>query len=83
LTSTLVINIGKGDQFKSGFVDINPNSKIPALLDKEGPDGKPIHLFESGSIVQYLAEKYHKFIPSDARLRAEVTNWIFWQVNML
>jgi GST-like protein len=75
-----VINIGKGDQFTSGFVDVNPNSKIPALMDKDGPDGNPLNLFESGSIALYLAEKYHQFIPLDPRLRAEVMNWVFWQM---
>ncbi len=76
-----MINIGKGEQFTSGFVGVNPNSKIPALLDKEGPDGKPINLFESASIALYLAEKYNRFIPSDARLRAELFNWVFWQMG--
>lgn len=78
-----VINIGKGEQFTSGFVEINPNSKIPALVDKEGPDGKSINLFESASIALYLAEKYNKFIPADPRLRAEMFNWIFWQMGGL
>jgi len=76
-----VINIGKGDQFTSGFVAVNPNSKIPALVDRDGPGGQPIELFESGSINLYLAEKYNQFIPSDLRLRAEVLNWIFWQMG--
>ncbi|KNC75048.1 hypothetical protein SARC_12418 [Sphaeroforma arctica JP610] len=74
------IDISKGEQFHKGFVDINPNSKIPCMLDGEGPDGKPIHLFESASIVLYLAEKYNMFLPSDPRLKAEVMNWIFWQM---
>jgi len=69
-----------GDQFTSGFVDVNPNSKIPAAIDKEGPGG-PIHLFESASIMLYLAEKYNRFIPTDKRLRTEVMNWLFWQVG--
>lgn len=76
-----VINIGKGDQFTSGFVAVNPNSKIPAAVDKEGPDGKPIHLFESASIVQYFAEKHNKFIPTDPRARTECFNWIYWQMG--
>jgi len=75
------INIGKGDQFTSGFVGVNPNSKIPAAVDRDGPGGSPINLFESGSIVLYLAEKYQRFIPSDPRLRAEVMNWVFWQMG--
>ncbi|KAH9188179.1 hypothetical protein AeNC1_009840 [Aphanomyces euteiches] len=74
------INISVGDQFKSGFVNVNPNSKIPALLDQEGPDGAPIHLFESASIALYLAEKYNRFLPSSPRLKAEVMNWVFWQM---
>ncbi|KAJ1406630.1 glutathione S-transferase-like protein [Ochromonadaceae sp. CCMP2298] len=75
------INIGKGEQFSSGFTALNPNGKIPALMDKEGPDGQPISLFESGSIVMYLAEKYKRFIPENPRLRAEVLNWVFWQMG--
>lgn len=75
------IVIGKGDQFNSGFVEVNPNSKIPALLDKQGPDGKPISVFESASIVLYLAEKFHRFMPADIRLKTECMNWIFWQMG--
>ncbi len=75
-----VINIGKGEQFTSGFVEVNPNSKIPAAVDFDTTDGKPIYLFESGSIVLYLADKYKRFIPEDFRLRTEVMNWVFWQV---
>jgi len=70
-----------GDQFTSGFVGVNPNSKIPAAIDKEGPGGTPIHLFESGSILLYLAEKHNRFLPTDKRLRQEVLNWLFWQVG--
>jgi len=70
-----------GAQFTSGFTAVNPNSKIPAAVDKEGPDGNPINLFESGSILLYLADKYNRFIPSDKRLRQEVLNWLFWQVG--
>jgi len=70
-----------GEQFGSGFVGVNPNSKIPAALDKEGPDGKgPLQLFESGSIVVYLAEKYKKFYSNDLRKRTEILNWVFWQM---
>lgn len=75
-----VINLLKEEQFTSGFVAINPNSKIPALVDKEGPDGAPIHLFESASIMIYLAEKYGRFLPADTRLKAETMNWLFWQM---
>eukprot|EP01035_Chromulina_nebulosa_P017637 gene17637-23215_t len=76
-----VINIGKGEQFTSGFVAVNPNSKIPAAVDKDGPNGQRVNLFESGSILLYLAEKYNRFIPSDPLLRAQVINWLFWQVG--
>lgn len=76
-----VINIGKGDQFTSGFVKVNPNSKIPACVDKEGPNGSPINLFESASIVQYFAEKHGKFIPTDPAKRQECFNWVYWQMG--
>eukprot|EP01010_Urceolus_cornutus_P000875 NODE_1381_length_941_cov_341.170404_g1064_i0.p1 GENE.NODE_1381_length_941_cov_341.170404_g1064_i0~~NODE_1381_length_941_cov_341.170404_g1064_i0.p1 ORF type:complete len:290 (-),score=96.41 NODE_1381_length_941_cov_341.170404_g1064_i0:70-885(-) len=74
------INIMDLDQFKSGFVDINPNSKIPALLDYS-VEGAPQRVFESGSIMFYLAEKYGKFIPKDPRQRTECMNWLFWQMG--
>jgi GST-like protein len=73
------INIMQGDQFTSGFVDVNPNSKIPALLDYV--DEKPIRVFESVSILIYLAEKYQKFIPTNPRLKVEMMNWLIWQVG--
>lgn len=69
-----------GDQFSSGFTAINPNSKIPAAVDYDGPDGKEIHLSESASIVVYLAKKYNRFIPTDSAEQIEVMNWIFWQM---
>lgn len=72
------IDIMNGDQFGSGFVDINPNSKIPALLDNSA--NPPIKLFESGAILLYLAEKFQKFIPTDTAKRAECLNWLFWQM---
>eukprot|EP00798_Chlamydomonas_sp_ICE-L_P023169 gene23169-30377_t len=75
------ISIGSGDQFTSGFVRVNPNSKIPALVDKQGQGG-PMNVFESGSINLYLCEKYKKFIPSDIRLKTEVMSWSFWQDGM-
>ncbi len=68
-----------GDQFGSGFVAINPNSKIPALLDRSGP--KPIRLFESGAILLYLAEKFGAFLPMEAAERAECFSWLFWQMG--
>jgi GST-like protein len=74
-----LINIGEGDQFSSGFVEINPNSKIPALLDKN--NGNPIHVFESGSILVYLAEKFGKFLPEDPAKKTRVMNWLFWQMG--
>jgi len=74
-----LINIGEGDQFTSGFVDINPNSKIPALFDRSGP--KPIRVFESGSILVHLAEKFGEFLPESGPERTEVMNWLFWQMG--
>lgn len=71
-----IINIGEGDQFSSGFVDINPNSKIPALVDSS--EHTPIKVFESGSILQYLAEKFDKFLPQNAQQKVPVLNWLFW-----
>ncbi|WP_028766321.1 glutathione-dependent disulfide-bond oxidoreductase [Shewanella fidelis] len=70
------INIGEGDQFGSGFVDINPNSKIPALLDNS--TNKPIRVFESGNILLYLAEKFGHFLPIEISAKTEVMNWLFW-----
>ena len=74
-----LIDIGEGDQFSSGFIDINPNSKIPALMDRSGTE--PIRVFESGSILVYLAEKFGHFIPSTTAGRAECMNWLFWQMG--
>ena len=74
-----LINIRDGDQFGSGFVAINPNSKIPALLDRSGPE--PIRLFESGAIMLHLAEKFGAFIPADAKGRAECLSWLMWQMG--
>jgi len=72
-----LVDIGKGDQFGSGFVGVNPNSKIPALIDH----GSGIRLFESGSILLYLAEKFGALLPADAAGRAETMNWLFWQMG--
>jgi len=74
-----LINIGKGQQFSSGFVEINPNSKIPALLDTS--IDPHIRVFESGAIMVYLAEKFGEFIPSEPSLRAECMSWLFWQMG--
>jgi GST-like protein len=74
------IDIGEGDQFGSGFVELNPNSKIPALLDRSNPD-KPQRVFESGSILVYLAEKFDAFLPKDPARRTEALSWLFWQMG--
>ncbi|WP_397420283.1 glutathione-dependent disulfide-bond oxidoreductase [Phenylobacterium sp.] len=74
-----LINIGAGDQFGSGFVDINPNSKIPALLDRSGPT--PIRVFESGAILIHLAEKFGEFLPTEPAARAECLSWLMWQMG--
>lgn len=74
-----LINIGEGDQFSSGFVEINPNSKIPALLDRSGD--KPVRVFESGAILLHLAEKFGAFLPTDPAKRTEALNWLFWQMG--
>ncbi|QEL10483.1 glutathione-dependent disulfide-bond oxidoreductase [Kushneria phosphatilytica] len=74
-----LVNIGEGEQFGSGFVEINPNSKIPAMVDHSGD--KPIRVFESGSILLYLAEKFGAFLPTDIATRTETLNWLFWQMG--
>ena len=74
-----LIRIGEGDQFGSGFVDVNPNSKIPALMDRSGPT--PIRVFESGAILMYLAEKFGAFLPTEPAARAECLSWLFWQMG--
>ena len=74
-----LIRIGEGDQFGSGFVAVNPNSKIPALLDRSA--AQPIRVFESGAILLYLAEKFGAFVPGEPAARAECLSWLFWQVG--
>jgi GSH-dependent disulfide-bond oxidoreductase len=74
-----LIQIGDGDQFGSGFVEVNPNSKIPALVDRSGPE--PIRVFESGAILVYLAEKFGEFLPRSGAARAETLSWLFWQMG--
>ena len=74
-----LIKIGDGDQFGSGFVEVNPNSKIPALMDRSGPT--PVRVFESGSILVYLAEKFRALLPSEQPARAECLSWLFWQMG--
>jgi GSH-dependent disulfide-bond oxidoreductase len=77
----LPINIGAGDQFKPEFLKISPNNKIPAITDPQGPDGKPISLFESGAILVYLAAKTGKFMPRSDRARYEVLDWLMFQMG--
>ena len=74
-----LIRIGEGDQFSSGFVAINPNSKIPALVDRSGP--KPIRIFETGAILMHLAEKFGELLPTEPAARAECLSWLFWQMG--
>ncbi len=77
------VNIGKGDQFKPDFLKIAPNNRMPAIVDPNGPGGKPISVFESGAILQYLGRKTGKFYPRDERKRVEVDEWLFWQMGGL
>ena len=74
-----LIRINEGDQFSSGFVEVNPNSKIPALMDRSGPE--PVRVFESGAILVYLAEKFGAFLPTGGAARAECLSWLFWQMG--
>lgn len=75
------VNIGEGDQFKPEFLKIAPNNRMPAIVDPDGPDGKPISVFESGAILQYLGRKTGQFYPSDERKRVEVEEWLMWQMG--
>ncbi|HEY4637653.1 MAG TPA: glutathione binding-like protein, partial [Burkholderiales bacterium] len=75
------INIGKGEQFTPEFLALNPNNRIPAIVDSEGPDGKPLPLFESGAILIYLAEKTGKFMPRDPRTRLICLQWLMFQMG--
>lgn len=77
------LNIGAGDQFDPAFLAINPNGRMPAIVDPDGPDGEPLSIFESGAILQYLAVKSGQFYPQDPRGKAEVDQWLFWQVGGL
>jgi GST-like protein len=74
-----LVRIRDGHQFGSGFVEVNPNSKIPALMDRSG--AQPVRVFESGAILMYLAEKFGAFMPTDAAQRAECLSWLFWQMG--
>ena len=78
--NVIPINIGKGDQFKPEFLKVSPNNKIPAIVDHDGPGGKPIPLFESGAILIYLAEKSGKLMPKEARGRYNVLEWLMFQM---
>src|SRR5215470_13420936 len=81
--TVIPVNISAGDQFRPEFLAISPNNRMPAIVDPEGPGGRPISVFESGAILQYLARKTGKFYPRDERKRAEVEQWLFWQVANL
>ncbi len=76
-----LVNIGKGDQFKPDFLRISPNNRMPAIVDPEGPDGRPISVFELGAILQYLGRKSGKFYGATERERVEIEQWLFWQVG--
>jgi GSH-dependent disulfide-bond oxidoreductase len=75
------VNILRGEQFKPGFLKINPNNKIPAIVDRDGPGGKPFPIFESGAILQYLAEKTGQYMPREMRARYVVMQWLMFQVG--
>ena len=77
------VNIGKGEQFAPAFLKISPNNRMPAIVDPDGPGGKPISVFESGAILQYLGRKTGKFYPADERKRVAVDEWLFWQMGGL
>jgi hypothetical protein len=77
------LDISKGDQFKPEFLAISPNNRMPAIVDPDGPGGRPISIFESGAILQYLGRKTGKFYPKDERSRVEVEQWLFWQMANL
>lgn len=77
------VDIGRGRQFDPAFLAISPNNKVPAITDPEGPDGKPISMFESGAILQYLGDKTGLFYPEDRRARTNINQWLFWQVGSL
>jgi len=77
------VNIARGDQFKPRFLTISPNNRIPAIVDPDGPGGRPISIFESGAILQYLGRKTGKFYPTSERARVEVDQWLFWQMANL
>src|SRR6185295_8603010 len=77
------VNINKGEQFAPAFLKISPNNRIPAIVDSDGPGGRPISVFESGAILQYLGRKFGRFYPKDERARVQVEEWLFWQMGGL
>ena len=77
------VDINKGEQFAPAFLKISPNNRIPAIVDPQGPGGRPVSVFESGAILQYLGRKYGRFYPQDERARVQVEEWLFWQVGGL
>ena len=77
------VNISAGEQFKPAFLKIAPNNRMPAIVDPDGPGGRPISIFESGAIMQYLGRKTGKFYPADERARVEVEQWLYWQMGGL
>ena len=81
--TVIPVDISKGEQFKPEFLAISPNNRMPAIVDPDGPGGRPISVFESGAILQYLGRKFGRFYPSDERGRVEVEQWLFWQVGGL
>ena len=81
--NVIPVNISKGDQFKPAFLKISPNNRMPAIVDPDGPGGRPISIFESGAILQYLGRKTGRFYPANERGRVEVDQWLFWQMANL
>lgn len=82
--NVIPVNIGKGEQFQSGFLKLSPNNRMPAIVDHEPlGGGAPLSIFESGAILEYLAEKYGKFMPKDPRGKYEVLQWLYWQMANL
>lgn len=77
------VDLTKGEQFEPAFLAISPNNKIPAIVDPDGPDGKPLAIFESGAILRYLARKFGAFYPANERVKADIDEWLFWQVGGL
>jgi GST-like protein len=77
------VNIGKGEQFEPSFLKISPNNRMPAIVDPEGPGARPISIFESGAILQYLGRKFGKFYSTEERQRAAIDQWLFWQMGGL